>query len=76
MNQFLVKVIYENGKPAEDIGVKIDYGWLGGTDEKRTHSDGWAEFQNRRRKSGTIFVHGQKMGTHVLEDGIAYYFII
>jgi hypothetical protein len=44
MGHFSVKVIYASGKAASDIGVMIDYGWLGGTDEKRTHSDGWVEF--------------------------------
>jgi len=57
MGHFSVRVMYDNGKPAKDVGVMIDYGWLGGTDEKRTHSDGWVEFHNREDKSGTIWVH-------------------
>lgn len=76
MSNFSVKVVYENGKPAKDIGVMIDYGWLGGTDEKRTHSDGWVEFHNRENKSGTIYVHGHKMGSHSLSDGKTYSFTI
>lgn len=76
MSHFSVKVIYENGKPAKDIGVMIDYGWLGGLDEKRTHSDGWVEFHNRENKSGTIYVHGHKMGSHSLSDGKTYSFTI
>jgi hypothetical protein len=51
MGHFSVRVVFENGKPAGDTGVMIDYGWLGGTDEKRTHSDGWVEFHNRENKS-------------------------
>jgi len=76
MGHFSVRVIYENGKPAKDIGVMIDYGWLDGTDEKRTHSDGWVEFQNRDDKSGTIWVHGHKMGSHSLSNGKTYSFTI
>jgi len=55
-----VRVINENGKPARDVGVMIDYGISGGTDEKRTHSDGWVEFYNKENKSGTIWVHEHK----------------
>lgn len=76
MGHFSVKVVYENGNPASDTGVMIDYGWLGGTDEKRTHSDGWVEFHNHGDKSGTIWVHGHNMGSHSLSDGKTYSFII
>jgi hypothetical protein len=38
ISNFSVKVIYKDGKPAGDVGVMIDYGWLAGTDEKRSHS--------------------------------------
>jgi len=76
MGHFSVKVNYKSGKPADDIGVMIDYGWLGGTDEKRTHSDGWVEFHNREDKSGTIWVHGHKMGNHSLANGKTYSFTI
>jgi hypothetical protein len=76
MGHFSVKVVYENGKPASDTGVMIDYGWLGGTDENRTHSDGWVEFHNYENKSGTIWVHGHNMGNHSLSDGKTYSFTI
>lgn len=76
MSQFSVKIMYENGKPAKDIGVMIDYGWLGGHEEKRTHSDGWVEFHNRENKSGTIWVHGHKMGSHSLDNGKVYSYTI
>lgn len=76
MGHFSVKVVYENGKSASDTGVMIDYGWLGGTDEKRTHSDGWVEFHNHGDKSGTIWVHGHNMGNHSLSDGNTYSFTI
>jgi hypothetical protein len=76
MGHFSVKVVYENGKPANDAGVMIDYGWLGGTDEKRTHSDGWVEFHNHGDKSGTIWVHGHNMGNHSLSDGKSYSYTI
>jgi hypothetical protein len=56
--------------------VMIDYGWLGGYEEKRTHSDGWVEFHNRENKSGIIYVHGQKIGSHSLSDGKKYSFTI
>jgi hypothetical protein len=61
MSHFLVKVLYKHGNPAEDIGVMIDYGWLGGCEEKRTLSDGCVEFHNREDKSGNITVHGHSM---------------
>ena len=76
MGHFSVRVMYNNGKPAGDVGVMIDYGWLGGTDEKRTHSDGWVEFHNREDKSGTIWVHGHNMGSHSLSNGKTYSFTI
>jgi len=76
MGHFSVKVNYKSGKPASDVGVMIDYGWLGGTDEKRTNSDGWVEFHNREDKSGTIWVHGHKMGNHSLANGKTYSFTI
>ena len=43
---FSVRVVRSDGDPAEDVGVMIDYGILGGCDEKRTDSDGWVEFHN------------------------------
>ena len=46
--------MYDNGNPAGYVGVMIDYGLFGGTDEKRTHFDGWVEFHNWEYKSGTI----------------------
>ncbi len=76
MSHFSVKVINKNGEPIRDIGVMIDYGWLGGTDEKRTHSDGWVEFHNRENKSGIIWVHGHSKGSHSLSDGKIYSFTI
>lgn len=76
MSHFSVKVIYENGKPAKDIGVMIDYGWFGGQDVKRTHSDGWVEFHNSQNKPGTIYVHGHKKGVHSLSEGKTYSFTI
>jgi hypothetical protein len=54
----------------------IDYGLLGGTEEKRTHSDGWVEFHNRENKTGTIWVHGHSKGSHSLSDGKTYSFTI
>ena len=76
MSHFSIKVLYKDGKPAGDTWVMIDYDWLGGTDEKRTHSDGWVEFHNREDKSGTIWVHGHNMGSHSLSDGKTYSFTI
>ncbi len=66
MGHFSVRVMYDNGKPASDVGVAIDYGILYGVDEKRTHSDGWVEFHNHGDKSGKIYVHGKNMGDHSL----------
>lgn len=76
MSYFSVRVLYKNGKPASDVGVMIDYGWLGGHDEKRTNSDGWVKFHNHESKSGDIWVHGHKMGSHSLADGKTYSFNI
>ncbi|MCX6230851.1 MAG: hypothetical protein NTZ33_04850 [Bacteroidetes bacterium] len=76
MGHFSVRIIYSNGKPAKEIGVMIDYGLLGGVDEKRTNSDGWIEFHNHGDKVGTIWVHSQKMGSHSLSDGKTYSFTI
>jgi len=61
LSHFSVKVLYKSGEPAVNIGVMIDYGWQGGTDERRTRSDGWVEFHNRENKSGAIWVHWHKM---------------
>jgi len=76
MGYFSVKVIYDNGNPAKDVGVMIDYGCFTGTDEKRTNSEGWVEFHNRENKPGTIWVHGHNMGCHSLSDGKTYSFAI
>jgi len=76
MAHFSVRVVYDNGEPAGDIGVMIDYGLLGGCDEKRTHSDGWVEFHNYSESPGDIWVHGRNMGSHSLADGKTYSFTI
>ena len=76
MSHFLVKVLYKHGNPAEDVGVLVDYGWLGGCEEKRTHPDGCVEFHNRECISGNITVHGQSMGSHSLTEGKEYLFTI
>jgi hypothetical protein len=76
MGHFSVRVLYKSGNPAGDVGVMIDYGLLGGIDEKRTHSDGWVEFHNHANIPGTIWVHGHNMGSHSLSDGKTYSFTI
>jgi hypothetical protein len=74
---FSVRVVRSDGEPAEDVGVMIDYGFLGGgCDEKRTDSDGWVEFSNHGESPGTIWVHGEKMGDHSLSDGKTYSFTV
>jgi hypothetical protein len=76
MSRFSVRVLH-NGSPASDIGVMIAYhGLFGGTDTKRTGSDGWVEFTNYEEKSGHIWVHGKNMGSHSLADGKSYSFSI
>lgn len=72
MGYFSVRIIHGNGKPANDIGVMIDYGIMNGTETKRTNSDGWVSFYNQSDKHGTIWVHGRKMGNHSLSDGKTY----
>ncbi|MET0393158.1 MAG: hypothetical protein ABW019_08440, partial [Chitinophagaceae bacterium] len=76
MWHFFVKVIYQNGRSAGDVGVMIDYGWFGGTDEKRTGSDGWVRFKNHEGKSGDIWVAGRNMGSYSLSEGKRYSFTI
>jgi hypothetical protein len=72
MGHFSVRAMYANGKPAKDVGVMIDYGWLGETDEKRTHSDGWVVFHNHGDKLGAIWIHGHNMGNDSLPNGKTY----
>lgn len=76
MSNFLVKVFYKHGNPAEDIGVLINYGWLGGCEEKRTNSDGCIKFHNRGNIPGNITVQGHSMGNHSLTEGETYLFTI
>ena len=76
MGRFSVRVMRSNGRPAEDVGVMVNYGILGGYDEKRTDSDGWVEFHNHGDNPGTIWVHGKKMGDHSLADGKTYSFTL
>lgn len=76
MGQFSVRVMRENGKPALDVGVWIDYGLFNGSDKKRTHSDGWVKFHNSSDKPGTIWVDGHNKGSHSLSDGKTYSFTI
>ena len=76
MSSFSVRVIYNSGSPASDVGVMIDYGMLNGNDEKRTDSDGWVEFTNYSESSGDIWVAGENMGSHSLSDGNTYSFTI
>lgn len=76
MSHFSVRVMHENGKPAKGIGIMIDYGMFGGTDKKRTHSDGWVDFHNQENKSGYIWVDGHKMGNYSLGNGKTYSFTI
>ena len=76
MGRFSVRVVHSDGDPAEDVGVMVDYGILGGYDEKRTDSDGWVEFHNHGDNPGTIWAHGEEMGSHSLADGKTYSFTI
>lgn len=76
MGYFSVRVMYCNNQPASDVGVMIEYDWMGVCDEKRTHSDGWFEFHNRENKSGTIWIRGQSIGNHSLSNGKTYSFTI
>lgn len=80
MNQggtFSVRVMRNNGNPANDIGVMVVYsGLLTGFSEKRTNSNGWVEFHNLNNEPGTIWVHGHNMGDHSLADGKTYSFTI
>jgi|GEM_PF-3580608 len=77
MGRFSIRVMRDDGKPARDVGVMIDYGILnGGTEERRTDRDGWVEFHNRYGVPGTIWVHGKKMGEHGLADGKTYSYTI
>jgi hypothetical protein len=76
MGYFSVKVVYSNGSPAKDIGVMINYGLFNGQDEKRTDRNGWVEFHNHGDRSGTIYVHGERMGSHSLANGKTYSFTI
>lgn len=77
MGRFSVRVMRDDGEPAEDVGVMISYlGILGGTDEKRTDDDGWVEFHNPDEMPGTIWIHGESMGDHSLSDGKTYSFSI
>jgi hypothetical protein len=76
MGRFSVRVVRSNGRPADDVGVMIHYGILGGHDEKRTDRDGWVEFHNHGDNPGTIWVHGQEMGDHSLADGKTYSFTV
>jgi hypothetical protein len=77
MGRFSVRVMLHDGDPAKDVGVMISYsGILGGTEEKRTDSDGWVQFHNPDESPGTIWVHGEAMGDHSLADGKTYSFTI
>jgi hypothetical protein len=73
---FSVRVAGSDGKPVGDIGVMVDYGILGGIEERRTHRDGWVEFHNHGAHPGTIWTHGEEMGDHSLVDGRTYSFSI
>ena len=76
MGRFSVRVVRDDGSPAEDVGVMIDYGILDGYDERRTDDDGWVEFHNHEDNPGTIWVHGREMGSHSLADGKTYSFTL
>lgn len=76
MGRFSVRVVRSSGRPADDVGVMIDYGILVGHDEKRTDRDGWVEFHNHGDNPGTIWVHGHEMGDHSLADGKTYSFTV
>jgi len=77
MGRFSIRVMRDDGEPAVDVGVMIDYGiFNGGTEEQRTGRDGWVEFHNRDGVPGTIWVHGENMGEHSLDDGKTYSYTI
>lgn len=73
---FSVRVLYKNGKPATDVGVMIDYGWVGGTDTKSTDSNGWIRFKNYEGKTGDIWVAGRNIGSYSLAENKTYSFTI
>lgn len=76
-DSFSIRALWNNGTPASDVGVMISYlGLMGGTDEKRTDSDGWVEFYNHDNAPGTIWIHNHNMGDHSLSDGKTYSFTI
>lgn len=77
MSTFSVKVMWQNGHPASDVGVMVSYiGTLSGFDEKRTDHDGWVTFNNHDSQPGEIWVHGHNFGSHSLSDGKTYSFTI
>jgi hypothetical protein len=75
MGRFSVKVIHDDGRPAKDIGVLIDYGLIG-TDKKRTDRNGWVTFDNPGNRNGHLWVDGHNMGSHSLADGKTYSFTV
>lgn len=76
MGHFSVKLMRCVAKPDKDAGVMIDYGFLIGTDEKKTNSERWVELHNQGDKIGSIWVHGHNMGNNSLSNGKTYSFTI
>ncbi len=76
MDSFSVRVLQRSGKPAPDIGVMIDYGFTAGCEEKKTHTDGWVDFESREHRSGVIWVNGSNKGNHSISAGKTYSFTL
>lgn len=74
---FFSESYVQKRKACKRCGVKVYYDrFMAGSEEKRTHSDGWVKFHNCENKSGTIWVHGHKKGSRSLSDRRTYTFTI
>ncbi|MFA6806801.1 MAG: hypothetical protein WCR29_05215 [Bacteroidales bacterium] len=76
MGNFSIRVVYDDGTPAQNINVFVSYSGLGGHDEEYTDSDGWTEFDNYGNDYGAIYVDGDKIGEYDLSDDSSYSFTI
>jgi hypothetical protein len=75
MGHFSVRVVRNDGEPAEGIGVVIDF-VTGGRTGGHTDSNGWVEFHSYLDSPGTISVNGEDMGEHSLSSGKTYSFTV
>lgn len=76
MGTFSVRVIYDDGEPASDIKVFVDFGTFGGHSQGYTDDEGWVEFENHGNRNASFIIDNEEYEDYDVSDGESYSFTI